>query len=233
MVAQLPDPAIAAAPANGSARPCALSESLRESTLARTESCPTNHQIAGAGLAGRCYTLSHLRGCGDNGGMNIGVAQMACPQCGRGTSVRTLPELLQGRDGADARAQRTSTEPLRPQPASWTAPDYTLGDGEDVSAEQGLFDAGLAVTAEVLRRTVGRAVKKRYAERALPQMQQRRDELRRRQLELFGRHPDLRCCVDDEILFLPGHPRTLPLNQAAQFATAEQFDAAVASLRAP
>lgn len=40
MVAQLPDPAIAAAPANGSARPCALSESVWESTLARTESCP-------------------------------------------------------------------------------------------------------------------------------------------------------------------------------------------------
>ena len=167
--------------------------------------------------------------------MNAGVPQVTCPRCGRGTGVRTLPELLEGPSRADAKAQRTDAGQRSQQlsAASRTAPDHTLGDGEDVSADQVLFEAGVAVTAEVVRRTVGRAVSRRYTERVRPQMQQRRDELRRRQLELLGRHPDLRCCVDDQVLFLPGYPRTLPLSQAGQFATAEQFDAAVASLRAP
>jgi hypothetical protein len=167
--------------------------------------------------------------------MNAGPAQAACPRCGRVTGVRTLPEILAelGRQGGEARRGHAGNPPQRPSPASRPGQDdYTLGDdqGDSGLPGQGLADIGAAVAAEVLRRTVGRAVKKHYQERVVPQLQRRDDELRRRQLERAQRYPDLRYCVDDRVLFLTGCTRTLPLEQ---FLITDQPDAFVACLRAP
>ena len=166
--------------------------------------------------------------------MNAGPAQATCPRCGRVTGVRALPEVLAelGRQASQARRRPAANPPQQSPARRYGQDDYTLGDdqGDSGLPGQGLADIGAAVAAEVLRRTVGRALKKHYQERVAPQLQRREDELRRRQLERAQRYPDLRYCADDRVLFLTGYTRTLPHEQ---FLITDQPDAAVAGLRAP
>jgi hypothetical protein len=167
--------------------------------------------------------------------MNAGPAQAACPRCGQATSVRTLPEVLAelGRQASETPRGHAGNPPQRPSPASRPGQDDgTPGDdqGDSGLPVQGLADIGAAVAAEVLRRTIGRAARKHYQERVVPQLQRRDDELRRSQLERAQRYPDLRYCADDRVLFLTGCTRTLPLEQ---FLITDQPDAVVARLREP
>jgi hypothetical protein len=150
--------------------------------------------------------------------------------------VRTPPEVLADLDRRawEARRRHAGNPPPRPPLTSRAGRDNdTLGDdqGDSGLPGQGIADIAVAVVAEVLRRTVGRAVKKQYQERVVPQFEQKHQELRRRQREVAERYPDLRYCVDDRVLFLIGSTRTVPLDQFLK--TADQADAIVASLRAP
>jgi hypothetical protein len=45
------------------------------------------------------------------------------------------------------------------------------------------------------------------------------------------RHPDLRACLNDQVVFLVGATRVLPLASALGVRTVEQSDALVAQLR--
>jgi hypothetical protein len=45
------------------------------------------------------------------------------------------------------------------------------------------------------------------------------------------RHPDLRACLRDQVVFLVGGTRVLPLASAMAVRTVEQSDALVAQLR--
>ena len=104
--------------------------------------------------------------------MNAGPAQATCPRCGRVTGVRALPEVLAelGRQASQARRRPAANPPQRSPARRYGQDDYTLGDdqGDSGLPGQGLADIGAAVAAEVLRRTVGRALKKHYQERVAP-----------------------------------------------------------------
>jgi hypothetical protein len=53
----------------------------------------------------------------------------------------------------------------------------------------------------------------------------------RERMAIAQRHPDLRACLNDQVVFLAGGTRVLPLASALAVRTVEQSDALVAQLR--
>ncbi len=53
----------------------------------------------------------------------------------------------------------------------------------------------------------------------------------REQIAIAERHPDLRACLTDKVIFLAGGHRVLPMASVTGRLTVEQSDAVVARLR--
>ena len=81
-----------------------------------------------------------------------------------------------------------------------------------------------------LGRSIGRRIRRTLDERVLPAMAARQEALRER-MTIAERHPDLRACLNDQVIFLAGGTRVLPLASATGVLTVEQADALVARLR--
>ena len=137
--------------------------------------------------------------------------------------------------------------PAGPPPESWQGPGpppgYTgqqrpsrrsssggTGDGSS-SFEDDL--AGIAVTAATrfIGRAIGRRVKRAYDERVVPTMAAKQEAMLREQIAIAERHPDLRACLTDQVVFLAGGSRVLPMAGLIGKLTVEQSDALVAQLR--
>jgi hypothetical protein len=89
-------------------------------------------------------------------------------------------------------------------------------------------------------RAIGRRLKRAFDERVAPamagrleQMAGRQDSMLREQIAIAERYPDLRACMNDNVAFLAGGSRAVPVpssNLTGGFTT-EQADALVAQLR--
>jgi len=62
-------------------------------------------------------------------------------------------------------------------------------------------------------------------------MASRQDAMLREQIAIAERHPDLRACLTDKVVFLAGGNRVLPMPSLGGSFTVEQADALVARLR--
>ena len=62
-------------------------------------------------------------------------------------------------------------------------------------------------------------------------MAARQESVLRERIAIAQRHPDLRACLSDQVIFLVGGTRVLPLASAMRVQTVEQSDALVAQLR--
>ena len=80
-------------------------------------------------------------------------------------------------------------------------------------------------------RSIGRRVKRAYEERVVPAMAARQETMLREQIAIAERHPDLRACLTDQVIFLAGGSRVLPMSSLSRGLTLEQADAMVAQLR--
>ena len=80
-------------------------------------------------------------------------------------------------------------------------------------------------------RTIGRRVKRAYEERVVPAVAAKQDAMLREQIAIAERYPDLRACLTDDVIFLAGGHRVLPMSSLRRGFTLEQADAAVAQLR--
>lgn len=82
---------------------------------------------------------------------------------------------------------------------------------------------------------VGRAISRRMRrvleEKVGPAMAARQESMTRDRMAIAERHPDLRACLNDQVVFVVGGTRTLPLGHAMAVRTVEQSDALVAQLR--
>ncbi len=67
----------------------------------------------------------------------------------------------------------------------------------------------------------------------MPTLEARADQARQEQVAIAQRYPDLRCCMSDQVLFLDGGTRVVPLADVATEITLARADAVVAALRAP
>jgi hypothetical protein len=78
---------------------------------------------------------------------------------------------------------------------------------------------------------IGRRVKRAYEERVVPAVAAKQDAMLREQIAIAERYPDLRACLTDNVIFLAGGNRVLPMSSLRRGLTLEQADAAVAQLR--
>ena len=104
--------------------------------------------------------------------------------------------------------------------------------GSDASTfEDAIADAVLGAATKAIGRVIGRRVRQAYNDRVAPAMAARQDAVLRERMAIAQRHPDLRACLNDQVIFLAGGTRVLPLASAMQVRTVEQSDALVAQLR--
>lgn len=90
----------------------------------------------------------------------------------------------------------------------------------------------MGAAAKFVGRAIGRRVKRAYDERLAPAMAARQEAMLREQMAIAERHPDLRACLTDQVIFLAGGSRVLPMSSVTRGITLEQADALVAQLRA-
>jgi hypothetical protein len=95
----------------------------------------------------------------------------------------------------------------------------------------------MTAATKFVGRAIGRRVKRAYEERVAPAMAARQqavagqqEAMLREQIAIAERHPDLRACLTDQVIFLAGGSRVLPMSSVTGI-TLEQADAVVARLR--
>jgi hypothetical protein len=80
-------------------------------------------------------------------------------------------------------------------------------------------------------RAIGRKVKRAYEERVVPAVAAKQEAMMREQIAIAERYPDLRACLTDNVIFLVGGSRVVPMSSLRRGITLEQADAVVAQLR--
>jgi hypothetical protein len=104
--------------------------------------------------------------------------------------------------------------------------------GSDASTfEDAIGEAVLGAATKAIGRVIGRKMRQAYNERVAPAMAARQESVLNERIAIAQRHPDLRACLRDQVIFLAGGTRVLPLAGAMRVRTVEQSDALVAQLR--
>jgi hypothetical protein len=123
-----------------------------------------------------------------------------------------------------------------PGPESWQSQppsrrrSWDSGSPAD-SIEDAIGEAVLGAATKAIGRVIGRKMRQAYNERVVPAMAARQEAMLSDRVAIAQRHPDLRACLRDQVVFLVGGTRVLPLASAMQVRTVEQSDALVAQLR--
>ena len=102
--------------------------------------------------------------------------------------------------------------------------------GDRYTPEEDLAGAVLGEAARFIGRAIGRRVQRTYTERVQPTLAAHGEERLRTQIAIAERHPDVRACLNDGVIFLAGGQRVLPMPNLSTL-TVEQADALVANLR--
>lgn len=89
----------------------------------------------------------------------------------------------------------------------------------------------MTAATKFIGRAIGRRMKRAYDERVAPAMAAKQETRLREQIAIAERHPDLRACLTDQVVFLAGGSRVLPMSSISRGFTLEQADALVAQLR--
>jgi hypothetical protein len=111
---------------------------------------------------------------------------------------------------------------------------FGLGDvlsGDSQSLGDDIAGAALGAAAGFLGRSIGRRVQRAMTDKVLPALAAKQEDMLRTQIAIAGRHPDLRACLTDKVIFLAGGSRVLPMANVTTMLTIEQSDALVARLR--
>jgi hypothetical protein len=112
--------------------------------------------------------------------------------------------------------------------------DFDLGDNiaEDIGG------AVFGVAMGFAGRAIGKRVKKAFEDKVVPAMQakaaqaqQQFEQSKAEQDAIVARYPELRGCMKDQVIFLDGGQRTVPVSELKQPVTLAQADAIVAQLR--
>ncbi len=188
-----------------------------------------------------------------NGAVTDGQVTDVCPQCGSATGVHSIQELAalaQGRLSSQQQPfggvpqQGYGAEPQAgPLPGYAAEPRSGPMPGSGWQGNTGIRDyvgdsvgddlAGLAMGAasRFIGRAIGRRVQRTVTERVLPAVAAKQQEALRNQIAVAERHPDLRACLTDKVIFVAGGSRVLPMPSLTAGLTLEQSDELVARLR--
>lgn len=117
--------------------------------------------------------------------------------------------------------------PRSPDISSGSPSDALASLGDDLAGAVGAAAAGAA--ARFIGRKIGRKVQDRL-EQAMSAATVKQQDMLQQQIAVAERHPDLRACLNDQVVFLAGGTSTVPMPNIATI-TVEQADAVVAQLR--
>lgn len=112
--------------------------------------------------------------------------------------------------------------------------EFTGNISEDIT------NAAIGGAAKFLGRALSKKVQKAVQERVVPAMQARAaqaqqqwQQSRNDQAAIVQRYPDLRGCLQDQVVFLAGGMKTIPINQLPMPITMAGADSVVSYLSAP
>ncbi|MDQ2875814.1 MAG: hypothetical protein M3Y33_13900 [Actinomycetota bacterium] len=105
-----------------------------------------------------------------------------------------------------------------------------LGEGIADDIEGAIAGAALGAAAKFIGRRIGRRAQQAYTERVVPAVAAGQEAMLREQVAIAERHPDIRACLTDNVIFLAGGNRVLPMPRIDTL-TVQQADALVAQLR--
>ena len=93
--------------------------------------------------------------------------------------------------------------------------------------------AGLVMEAatKFIGGAISRRMKRAYDERVAPAIAARGQGMLHEQIAIAERYPDLRACLSDQLVFLAGGRRTVPMPRDLSGLTMAHADAIVAQLR--
>ena len=123
------------------------------------------------------------------------------------------------------------------RPSLWSRGSSTSNSSSSGSSSSGdsIEDAvaGLVMDAatKFIGGAIGRRVKRAYEERVVPAVSAKQDAMLREQIAIAERYPELRACLTDNVVFLAGGNRVVPMSSLSRGFTLEQADAVVAQLR--
>ncbi len=173
--------------------------------------------------------------------MVYGSQPATCPQCGTSADVLTVQEMFDLLNGVqDANMQQAQQAmmygpPQRQQPRP-ARMDHHLYD----DPAQDIAGAVIGAAGKLIGRAIGNRVRRTYEERIGPaldaQLAQARvhqEQSRSDQAAIVARYPDLYGCMRDEVVFLAGGSRVVPISQIPMPITLANADALVSGLRAP
>src|SRR5215469_14989188 len=180
-----------------------------------------------------------------NGAVNAYPQATACPQCGNSAGVHSIQELADlarmqlGQapsqpGGTPGAAQPGYLQEPRPGPpqnpgGGGNLPGPSAGGGGYGDADYDLVNLAMSGGAKLIGRMIGKRVQA-AAGQAQATLAERRDAMLRAQIAIADKHPDICACLNDNVIFLAGGQRTLPMPNLAKL-TVEQADELVATLR--
>ncbi len=92
------------------------------------------------------------------------------------------------------------------------------------------FGMAAGAAAKFIGRAISRRVQDKLQQQVLPAMADRQQGILQTQIAIADRHPDLCACLNDQVIFLTGGSRTLPMPNLMTV-TVDQADAMVTTLR--
>ena len=110
--------------------------------------------------------------------------------------------------------------------------DFDFDSGDNV-----IDDLGGAVLGAALGfagRAIGRRMKKAFEEKVIPAMEAKAAQFEQSKAEqeaIVARYPELRGCTKDQVVFVDGGTRTVPISEIKMPVTLAQADSIVARLR--
>lgn len=183
---------------------------------------------------------------------------MPCPQCGTSTAVHSITELADMARMQLSQMSGTPS-PGVPQQQGWAAEPVagplpgpggrrsfgssggggfgrrSVDYGGDVadSVEGAIAEVALGAAAGFIGRAIKKRVEQTMANRVMPTVAAaaaQREPMLREQIAIAEKYPDICACVNDQVVFLAGGSRVVPMPNL-QTLTVAQADGIVAQLR--
>jgi hypothetical protein len=149
-----------------------------------------------------------------------------CPRCGSSAEVRTVRELFDMLNAMQANARQQAAPPPVPQG------DNPGPDPEWYQPDQQIANLVVGMAARAVGKLLQRPSDKRIASAQQAQAQEDQ-QAQHDQVAIVERYPDLRGCLRDFVLFLPGGITAVPISELRMPVTLAQADALMARLQAP
>jgi len=168
--------------------------------------------------------------------MEDGAQPAVCPSCGSSEEVRTIQQLFDLLNSAqnESRQQAEQLRQAGPPPLPPRQDASDLQNPAQQEPSQQVANLVLDTAGRFIGKAIGKRLNRAYEERISPALDEQAsraaEQSRQEQAAIIERHPDLRGCMRDEVLFVAGGTRVVPFTDVMPI-TLAHADALVDRLR--